>query len=271
MPELPEVETIKNGLEKIVNLKISEIKRSNFKLRIENQICFNHLINQQITKISRKARYLLIDFTNNFTMIIHLGMSGRITLKTPYQAIKHDHFVCKLSNDKWLIYNDPRRFGFIDLIYSNKINEHKMLKNLGPEPLSSEFNQPYLSTKLKKICANIKTTMMDNKIVVGVGNIYINESLFDAKISPLRAANSLNKNETKRLINSIKKIISNAIKLGGSSIADYQNTDGEFGSFQIFHRVYDRNQKNCVNCQDKIIKIVQNQRSSFYCPTCQNS
>ena len=270
MPELPEVETVKQGLEKIVNLKINEIKRSNFKLRIENQICFSRLINQEITKISRKARYLLIDFTNNYTMIIHLGMSGRLTLKTHYQEIKHDHFICKLSNDKWLIYNDPRRFGFVDLIPSNRVLDHKMLKNLGPEPLSPEFNQPYLSAKLKKICANIKTTMMDNKIVVGVGNIYINESLFDAKISPLRPANSLKKNEIEKLIKSIQKIIANAIELGGSSIADYQNADGEFGSFQLLHRVYDRHQENCVSCNAKIIKIVQNQRSSFYCHNCQN-
>lgn len=269
MPELPEIETIKTGLESIKSKKIENFFRSTQKLRIDNDLSFDNLINQKILAIYRKARYLLIDLSDNKTLILHLGMSGRITLSKNFNHLKHDHFACHLSSSEWLIYNDPRRFGFVDLIKTSEIPHHKMLKNLGVEPLSPDFNEDYLFTQLKNKTSNIKTTMMDNKIVVGVGNIYVNESLFDAKISPLREANSLNKNEIKKLIASIKKIIANAIEMGGSSISDYQNAKGELGFFQNLHKVYDRNNQKCFDCDCNIERIVQNQRSSFYCKICQ--
>ena len=175
MPELPEIETIKRGLETIKNNKIQQVFRSEKKLRIDNDLDLQSLINQKILSIERKARYLLINLSKNQTLILHLGMSGRITLNKNFHHLKHDHFACHLSSDEWLIYNDPRRFGFIDLIENSEILNHKMLKNLGVEPLSSEFNEKYLEAQLKNKTSNIKTTLMDNKIVVGVGNIYINE------------------------------------------------------------------------------------------------
>ena len=269
MPELPEIETIRRGLSSITNQKIQQIFRSDKKLRIDSDLDLKKLINQNILSIYRQARYLLIDLSNQQTLILHLGMSGRITLSKNFDKLKHDHFACCLSSGEWLIYNDPRRFGFIDLITTESIKNHKMLKNLGVEPLSVDFNEKYLLEQLKNKTLNIKTALMDNKIVVGVGNIYINESLFDARISPLRNANSLNKNEIKKLVASIKKIIANAIEMGGSSISDYQNTRGELGFFQNLHKVYDRNNQKCFDCDCNIERIVQNQRSSFYCKMCQ--
>ncbi|NBX52369.1 MAG: bifunctional DNA-formamidopyrimidine glycosylase/DNA-(apurinic or apyrimidinic site) lyase [Proteobacteria bacterium] len=269
MPELPEIETIKLGIQSIKNLQITQIYRSNHRLRIDSTLDLSIIKTREIIDISRRARYLIIKLSNQKSLIIHLGMSGRITLSPQFHKLKHDHFACQFNSGKWLIYNDPRRFGFIDLINNHDIKNHKMLKSLGPEPLSTEFNSDYLAHQIANKNINIKTLMMDNKIVVGVGNIYINESLFDAKISPLRSAKSLHKNEVEKLTTSIKKIIGNAIDMGGSSISDYQNAQGEFGSFQTVHRVYDRSNQKCFLCNCNIERIVQNQRSSFFCKKCQ--
>lgn len=277
MPELPEVETIRRGLSGLVGKKVKTVFRSNKNLRIKSTEDLTKLVNAKITKIDRKARYLIIDFSNSHSLIIHLGMSGRITIADKFQELKHDHFSCKFDDDSWLIFNDTRRFGFVDLIESKKLKTHKMLVKLGPEPLSDEFNFKYLKEKLSSKKMNIKTTMMDNEIVVGVGNIYINESLFDAKISPLKNANDLSEKEIKSLIVSIKKTIATAIDLGGSSISDYVDSKGDLGNFQNSFKVYGRaNEKNskdsegkCLLCKNLIRKIKQNGRSSFYCPKCQ--
>ena len=196
-------------------------------------------------------------------------MSGRITVSKTFKVLKHDHFALEFSDKSWLIFNDPRRFGFVDLIKTADLEKHKMLAKLGPEPLSKEFNLSDLKTKLSSKKMNIKTTMMDNEIVVGVGNIYINESLFNSGISPLRSANDLKDFELKKLISSIKKIIQNAIDLGGSSISDYDDAKGELGNFQSNFKVYGRALENCLHCKKQIQGIVQNGRSSFYCLTCQ--
>ncbi len=269
MPELPEVETIRLGLQNLVNKKISYIFRSDKKLRIESTENLDKILNSTITEISRRARYLIINFSNDYSLIIHLGMSGRITVNKKFQQLKHDHFSCKFEDGLWLIFNDPRRFGFVDLVLSKNISKHKMLSKLGFEPLSDQFNANYLEKSLQNKKINIKTIMMDNKIVVGVGNIYINESLFDSKISPLRQASSLNKTEIKNLISSIKKTIANAIELGGSSINDYVNSEGNLGNFQNSFKVYGRDHKKCLLCKNLIRKIQQNGRSSFFCKKCQ--
>ncbi len=271
MPELPEIETIKRGLQPIKNAQILEIFRSKYNLRFPSSEDLENLEENHILDIARRARYLLIKLSNKKTLVIHLGMSGRINLSKYFNYLKHDHFALKLSINQWLIFNDARRFGFVDLVKDQNLKTHKLLKDLAVEPLSDEFNSDYLWTKLQSKITNIKSTMMDNKIVVGVGNIYINESLFDAKISPLKPANSLSKKEIDRLVKSIKKIIHSAIENGGSSISDYQNTNGELGFFQNFHKVYDRANQECIICKSKIHRIVQNQRSSFYCPNCQKN
>lgn len=269
MPELPEVETIRRGLENLVGRKIGKIFRSNKKMRIESSLDLSDLKGARILEITRRARYLIINFSNKKSLIIHLGMSGKVTVGKDFKKLKHDHFACEFDDGSWLIFNDARRFGFIDLIESKNLKTHKMLAKLGPEPLSDEFNFSDLKAKLRSKKMNIKTAMMDNEIVVGVGNIYINESLFDSGISPLRNGCDLKDLEIKKLISSIKKIIKRAIELGGSSISDYVDTKGDLGYFQNSFKVYGREKQNCLHCKNLIQRIVQNGRSSFYCSTCQ--
>mgnify|MGYP000376092273 CR=1 FL=1 len=269
MPELPEVETICLGLQNIVKNQVRKVFLSDKKLRINSTIDLTKLEKSTITSITRRARYLIINFDDKKSLVIHLGMSGRITLSKDFKQLKHDHFVLEFSNGLFLIFNDPRRFGFVDLVEEKNLKTHPSLVKLGFEPLDDDFNENYLFEKLKNKKTNIKTTMMNNEIVVGVGNIYINESLFDSGISPLRSANSLNKNEVKKLVKSIKKILEKAINSGGSSINDYVNSNGELGNFQNNFKIYGKIKEKCVNCKNQIIRIMQNGRASFYCLKCQ--
>jgi formamidopyrimidine-DNA glycosylase len=269
MPELPEVETVKRGLEILVGKKITKIFRSDKKLRINSHLDLQQLSGFVIKEFSRRARYLIIHFNCDLSLIVHLGMSGRITIKSNFEKLKHDHFACELNGNQWLIFNDPRRFGFIDLVKTKDLAKHKMLAKLGPEPLTDDFNFDDFSSKISKKTKDIKTTIMENEIVVGVGNIYANESLFDAKISPIRQANSLNKNEIKKLISSIKKIIKAAIEAGGSSISDYVDSHGNVGNFQNIFKVYGRVGGKCLQCKTAIQRIVQAGRASFFCEKCQ--
>lgn len=269
MPELPEVETIRRGLENLVGKKITKVFRSDKKMRIASTLDLFGLKGAKILQLTRRARYLIIRFDNKKSLILHLGMSGKVTLNRDFKQLKHDHFACEFADGSWLILNDARRFGFIDLVETKNLIKHQMLAKLGCEPLSDEFNFADLKEKLRDKKMNIKTTMMDNAVVVGVGNIYINESLFDSKISPLRSANSLKDLELKKLISSIKKIIKQAIDLGGSSISDYVTASGNLGNFQNSFKVYGREKLNCLLCKNLIKKIKQNGRSSFYCQHCQ--
>jgi len=269
MPELPEVETIRRGLKNIVGRKIVKIFRSEKKLRLEPSLDFQALKGAKISEIFRRARYLIINLSNDLSLIIHLGMSGRITLEQEFKQLKHDHFACEFNDETWLVFNDPRRFGFVDLVKTKDLSRHKMLTKLGPEPLEKEFNFSDFFKKLRSKKTNIKTAIMDNHMVVGVGNIYANESLFDSGISPLRKTDSLTKNEIEKLIFSIKKIIKAAIKSGGSSISDYVDSHGNFGRFQDDFKVYGRPGGKCLQCKNLIQRIVQSGRASFFCNQCQ--
>lgn len=269
MPELPEVETVKRGLVKIENKKVRSFFRSDKNLRFASNLNFERIINAKIIKIKRRARYLVVEFDNNLSLIIHLGMTGKVTISDKFEKLKHDHFILEFFDGTYLIFNDARRFGFVDLVKNEDLLSHKSFKDLGPEPLSEDFNEKYLSPILAKKQMNIKTTMMDNKIVVGVGNIYINESLFASQILPTRPALSLSKSEIKKLIFAIKNIIALAIEKGGSSISDYVNSSGELGYFQNSHKIYGKNKERCLTCQNEITKIVQNGRSTFFCNKCQ--
>jgi len=269
MPELPEVETIRRGLQNLEGKKVKLLFRSDKKMRMASSLDLQGLVGAKIIEITRRARYLIIHFNSKKSLIIHLGMSGRVTISKDFQQLKHDHFACEFEDGLWLIFNDPRRFGFVDLLETKNLKNHKMLVKLGPEPLSDEFNFIDLKEKLRSKKMNIKTTMMDNEIVVGVGNIYISESLFDSGISPLRSASDLKEKEVKKLLSSIKKTIAKAIELGGSSINDYVDSKGDLGNFQNNFKTYGREKENCLLCKDLIRKIKQNGRSSFYCPTCQ--
>lgn len=275
MPELPEVETVCRGLKKnIIGRKIKIVNISNKNLRFPYPSDFiKNLRDRIVTKITRRARYILIYLNDEQVLLIHLGMTGKLNFHINNDkpiAQNHDHIVIKFFDNSYLIYNDVRRFGFVDLFHSKEESKHKILKHLAIEPLSDDFNVKYLQEKLRNKSINIKNIMMDNKIVVGVGNIYINESLFLSSILPTRPANKVKTKELENLIYNIKNILQRAIDKGGSTLRDYQQLNGDVGNFQFDFKVYGKEGDKCSNCiKGKIIRIKQSGRSSFFCPNCQ--
>ena len=276
MPELPEVETVSQGIKsKLLNHKISKVivKRRDLRFRMDTKL-EQKITNTKINSVSRRAKYILINLDNGLTIIIHLGMSGRIVvedLKSSENVFKHTHLEIITTGKKKMKFIDPRRFGSVILHETNNLNTHKLIKNLAPEPLTKEFNATYLFKALKGRSANIKSIIMNQFIVVGVGNIYASESLYKAKIRPGRQAKSLSLTECVLLAKSIKKVLKRSIKLGGSSINDYSLVDGNLGFFQSEFEVYGKEGKICrkKTCHSKILRIVIAQRSSFYCSKCQ--
>jgi formamidopyrimidine-DNA glycosylase len=276
MPELPEVETVSQGIKsKLLNHKISKVivKRRDLRFRMDTKL-EQKITNTKINSVSRRAKYILINLDNGLTVIIHLGMSGRIVvedLKSSKNIFKHTHLEIITTGKKKMKFIDPRRFGSVLLHETNNLNTHKLIKNLAPEPLTKEFNPTYLFKALKGRSANIKSIIMNQFIVVGVGNIYASESLYKAKIRPGRQAKSLSLTECVLLAKSIKKVLKRSIKLGGSSINDHSLVDGNLGFFQSEFEVYGKEGKICrkKTCHSKILRIVIAQRSSFYCSKCQ--
>lgn len=267
MPELPEIETIKNNLQIIIGQKIIAYEISEKRSRLPSDLLLDSIINNNITNITRRGKYLLIHLNNKQIIVIHLGMSGVISLvDQSYEPKKHDHLMIFLKS-KILIFNDPRRFGFVDIIKSEDLEKVKYLKRLGQEPLNISFEDFKKLLKDKK--RNIKSFFMDGGTIVGIGNIYCSEIFFSAKISPLRLVNSLNDNELTNLYNAIQTILKKAIKAGGSSIKNYRNIEGESGNFSQQFQVYNRVDLPCYNCGNTILKIIQNGRSTYYCPYCQ--
>ncbi|MFV9875018.1 MAG: bifunctional DNA-formamidopyrimidine glycosylase/DNA-(apurinic or apyrimidinic site) lyase [Rickettsiales endosymbiont of Dermacentor nuttalli] len=272
MPELPEVETIVRELkQEILEHTISNVTVNHIKLRQSIPINLATLtINTKILNITRKAKYILWQLSNNYTLIFHLGMTGKLLISgDSYLVNKHDHVLFQISNQKNIIFNDVRRFGLVTIEKSNALKLLSIFNKPIMEPLSNEFNLEYLTNKLKNKQTPIKTALMDNNIVVGIGNIYSNESLFRAKISPKRASNTLNSQELSTLIMVIKNILLEAINLGGSTFRDYANTTGKSGNFQSKFNVYNRHGKNCITCSSIIERIKQAGRSTFYCTKCQ--
>ena len=286
MPELPEIEIVKRSLFKMINkAKIIDIKINNKNLRYKVPHTFSkYLIGEKILRISRRSKYLIFHFKKKI-LLAHLGMSGKLMLmrsndntifKTSFYydlnvQQKHNHIYFKLSNGLVLIYNDVRRFGFFKVYNSTQLNKIKFLKKLGLEPFNKKFNIEYFEKFIQNRKKSIKNLLMDQTFVSGLGNIYVNETLFISKIKPMRLCNSLNKKEINNLILNIKKILKFSISKGGSSIRDFQNALGKSGNFQQFFRVYGKKNKNCsrISCKGKIKKIVISNRSSFYCNRCQ--
>jgi len=270
VPELPEVETTKRGLEPLIlNRRILSAHIYKKKLRWEIP---SHLIEtlkqKTIHNISRRAKYLLIELSDG-QLVIHLGMSGSMSVAPSSEPLKkHHHFELKLDNFTSIRFHDPRRFGSI--LWQDNNNQLKLLSDLGPEPLSYDFNDEvlyYASTGRSK---NIKSFIMDSKVVVGVGNIYASESLFLAGISPKRVSGKTSKSRYETLTKSIKKILTEAINNGGTTLNDFSNVDGSPGYFAQILSVYDREGMPCIRCNGKIKRIIQNQRATYYCPKCQN-
>ena len=286
MPELPEVEVVKKSLEaKLKNLRIKRVNISNNKLRyiIDNEQ-FNKIRNQKIIFIQRRAKYILIHLNKNTTILAHLGMTGKFVItdnnkkyKTSFyyslkkNDTKHDHITFFFNKKIKLIYNDVRKFGFIKIFPSKDVFSCTHLKTLGPEPLSSDFNLSYFEKYILNKKTNIKELLMNQKFVAGLGNIYCNEVLHLCKIIPTRSVKKINQAEIKKIIKFIKKILKQAILLGGSSIKNFSDAEGRDGNFQQKFNVYGRDKASCrrIKCLGIIKKVYTCNRSSFFCLKCQ--
>ena len=270
MPELPEVETTRRGLEPLIKeRKVISVHIFKKKLRwtIPSHIKIT-LKNQTIERITRRAKYLLVKFEKG-QLVMHLGMSGSIRVIPSSEPLrKHEHFEIKLDNSTSIRFHDPRRFGSV--LWQKNDETLSLLNNLGPEPLSEKFDNNSLYNASIGKSKNIKTFIMDSSIVVGVGNIYASESLFLARISPKRKAGKISKKRYEALTQSIKKILADAIKNGGTTLNDFYSVDGNPGYFSQVLSVYDRDGMPCLRCGGKIKRITQNQRSTYYCPKCQH-
>ena len=288
MPELPEVETVRLGLQPVLEgrqfLKV-ETHRHDLRVPFPRDFA-ERLTGRRVVRLWRRAKYLLADLDNGETLVIHLGMSGRFAVQAKghsgqvghffYTAVppglgKHDHVVMETDAPARLIFTDHRRFGLMTLIETARLDEDKLFKDLGIEPLSDAFDAAYLMAALKGKKTPIKSALLDQRVIAGLGNIYVCEALHRAGISPKRKAAKVSRNAIAPLVRAIKAVLTAAIKAGGSSLRDYKKADGELGYFQHHFAVYDREGEPCTKkgCGGTIKRIVQAGRSSFYCPTCQ--
>ena len=269
MPELPEVETTVKAISKFENKRLIKVIIHNMNLRWKvDKIIEKKIDNKKITRIYRRAKYILIQFKDLYIML-HLGMSGNLRIQKNNNNYfkKHDHAEFIFKNEK-IIFNDVRRFGSIHL--TKNPSDHKLIKDLGVEPLSDEFNKDYLYDVCKNSNLKIKKLLMDQRKIVGVGNIYASESLFLSKISPERICNKLSMRDCSNLSNSIKKVLKKAIKMGGTTLKDFYSADGNQGYFKIKLNVYGKEGKLCNNCNNIITKKTIGQRSTFMCSRCQS-
>ena len=270
MPELPEVEVIVKGLKKnVLNLKISKVNILNKNLRYIVPNNLEKLCKDKTIKhILRRGKYGIILLNGNVNIVFHLGMTGKFRLgKIKPNKLIHDHIFIKFYNGINLIYNDVRRFGFISIIHS-PIDVYNF-KNLGTEPFLLKYIKDSLWEKIKLKKKDIKSILLDQSFIAGIGNIYASEILFDCKINPLKLGQSLDKKSFSNLLKSTEKIIKKAILKGGVSIKDYRNISGDLGYFQISLKVYGREGLSCYNCKSLIVKIRSKGRSTFYCENCQ--
>ncbi|TIX92214.1 bifunctional DNA-formamidopyrimidine glycosylase/DNA-(apurinic or apyrimidinic site) lyase [Rhizobium sp. P44RR-XXIV] len=296
MPELPEVETVRRGLAPSMEgavLQALELRRND--LRFPFPADFAQAVSGRgITSLSRRAKYLLIDLEDGMTIVSHLGMSGSFRVEADVVADapgnfhhprskdeKHDHVVFHLAGANGgarVIYNDPRRFGFMDIVRRSDIGSHPFFRDLGPEPTGNELGADYLAARFAGKAQPLKSALLDQKNIAGLGNIYVCEALWRSHLSPLRAAGSLVTDtggptgELLTLVAAIRDVIADAIAAGGSSLRDHIQTDGSLGYFQHSFSVYDREAQPCSTpgCSGTVGRIVQAGRSSFYCATCQS-
>lgn len=274
MPELPEVETTLRGISPhILNQTVADtvVRQPKLRWRIPDDLA-QTLQGQTVLECSRRAKYLLIRFATGI-LLMHLGMSGSLRIFTRGDTRinapdKHDHADIIFADGTVLRFHDPRRFGAI-LWFAGAPEHHPLLAALGPEPLSPEFDADYLYEKLHKQKRAVKLALMDNAVVVGVGNIYANESLFKAHVSPRRAANKVTRKECALLVATIQAVLQRAIATGGSTLRDFVNSDGKSGYFQQEYNVYGRHNQPCPECGQLICKEIVGQRGTFYCRHCQ--
>ena len=295
MPELPEVETVKRGLEPaLLGRRFTQLELRRKDLRFPFPVGMaDSMRGAEMQALERRAKYILVHCSNNKTLILHLGMTGRFTVVKPNGASfepgafyheaggttepgPHDHVIWHLNDGTRVIYNDARRFGFMDWAETHLRDEHKLLRDIGVEPLGNSFHLDHLTDKLRDKKAPMKAALLDQHVVAGLGNIYVSEALHRARISPKLMAGKLVKAKGSdprlaELVRHIRDILNEAITAGGSTLQDFQGTSGEKGAFQQRFLVYDREGENCASpgCTSVITRIVQSGRSTFYCPTCQ--
>jgi len=273
MPELPEVETVVRGLSASITGSIItgvELRRADLRTPFPRNFA-KRVKGAKIKEITRRAKYLLFTLDNGYSILAHLGMSGRFSVlaKAPKTFEKHDHVVFSLSDGRVLIYNDARRFGVMDVVKTTDAEKHELLYHLGPEPLSKEFSASYLKEKLLRKKGPIKPALMNQELVVGVGNIYASEALFCAGIHPETPSNKAAL-QAPLIIKCIRKVLNAAITSGGSSLRDFVHVSGEAGYFQHHFNVYERGGAPCFTCGTPIRAIRQAGRSTFYCAHCQH-
>ena len=276
MPELPEVETIKNAIEKAIgftNIINVTINNNRFREIIPDDFR-ERILHSRIISYQRQAKYIIIGLDNGLSLIRHLGMSGRVKIcdKMPETFDKHDHVIIETEKGI-LIYNDARRFGLLTYCETQQLTKHHLLCRLGIDPFDNAFNGEYLFKKLKNKKVPIKIALLDQTIINGIGNIYASEALYSARILPTRCAGEISKKECETLAESVRLTLEKAIEAGGSTLKDYIKPDGSMGYFQNMHCVYNKTGQKCPDCTCNISqtggikKIVQAGRSSFYCPT----
>ena len=282
MPELPEVETVRNGMKPAMEGNVilrAEVRRPDLRWPFPENMA-ERLTGQKVLALRRRSKYILMDLGSGETLIIHLGMSGRILISeeelgnfhhSPDTPQKHDHVIFHVKDGGTVTFNDARRFGAMDLAPSADVESHWLLKDIGPEPLGNEFSEAYLAKALDGRNTPMKSALLDQKIVAGLGNIYVCEALNRAGISPRRKAKNVSSKSIARLVPVIRDVLNEAIAAGGSSLRDYRRADGELGYFQHTFRAYDREGEVCQTkgCGGEIARIVQSGRSTFYCPRCQ--
>ncbi len=275
MPELPEVETVRRGLVPVLQGTILiDVQTFREDLRYPFPLFFaEQLKGQTVETLERRAKYLLLHLSGSQTLIIHLGMSGRLRIDSTHDFIKqkHDHVIFRTSRHQTIAYNDARRFGLMDLIPTQNWHDYIHFKKLGPEPFDQEFTFEVFHKSLQKHQQPIKVALLDQRLIVGVGNIYASESLWGSKIHPNRSANTLTPKETELLLINIREVLNRAIKAGGSTLRDHQQPDGKLGYFQHQFAVYSRYLEPCLRegCQGHIRKFAQAGRSTYYCEACQ--
>ncbi len=280
MPELPEVETVRRGLLPVLEgqrIARADVNRPDLRWPLPPGMA-DRLTGATVTALRRRSKYILADLSTGETLLIHLGMSGRILISGAQVGAfhhahpapeKHDHVVLHMDSGARITFNDARRFGAMDLMPTGAEDRHPLLASLGPEPLGNAFSQAYLAAALSGKRTPVKAALLDQTIVAGLGNIYVCETLHRARISPRRLAGNLGPLRVARLVPLIRDVLAEAIDAGGSSLRDYRQADGELGYFQHSFRVYGREGQPCPVCAAPVLRIVQSGRSSFFCGTCQ--
>ena len=282
MPELPEVETVRRGLAPAMEGQViarAQVNRPDLRWPFPPNMA-ERLTGAQVLRLRRRSKYILADLDTDETLLIHLGMSGRMLISgDPLGQFvhdhpapeKHDHVVLDMENGARITFNDPRRFGAMDLFATASAEQHPLLALIGPEPLGNSFDETYLINSLARRNTPMKSALLDQKLVAGLGNIYVCEALFRSKIHPTRVARRVSKQRISKLVPVIREVLGDAIEAGGSSLRDFRQADGELGYFQHRFDVYGREGQPCrtPGCSSTIRRIVQSGRSTFYCPTCQ--